>query len=70
MAARVIDVGLRRIAVDERPRVKRMPQTAHLVLDREERLAAAEADDVAEAVLVGVAFFGDQAAPGEEVVRS
>src|SRR3972149_4520401 len=47
VAAHVIGVGLCRIAVDQRPRVERMAQAAHLVLDREERLAAAQVDDVA-----------------------
>src|SRR4051794_19470840 len=49
---RVIAVVDRRIAIDHRPHEHRVGGAAPLVLDREQRLAAVEIDDVAEAVLV------------------
>src|SRR5450759_1929955 len=69
VAAHVIVIGLRRIAVDERPRIERITQAAHLVLDREQQLAAVQVNDVAEAILVFIAFFGNQAACSEEAMR-
>src|SRR6187549_3562626 len=61
VAGRIVAIGLRGIAVDERARVKRVRHAAHLVLDREQHLAAVGRDDVLKAVLILVALFGDQA---------
>ena len=61
MAGPVVAVGLRRVAVDQRPAVDRMGLAADLVLDREQHLAGVEIDDVPEAVLVVVGFRGEQA---------
>src|ERR1700674_5530349 len=61
-------VGLRRVAVDQRPQVHRVGGTAHLVLDREQLPAIGGIDDVAEAILVLVVFLRDQAALQQTVV--
>src|SRR5205814_8557451 len=65
----VIPVGLRRVAVDEPPRIARMSHAADLVLDREQHLAAVEVDDVLETVLATVALFGDQVELAQFLVR-
>src|SRR5918994_777231 len=70
VATHVVAVALRRVAVDERARVKRVGETAYLVLDREERLVALQVDDVLEAVLIIVALLGDQAALEQPPVRA
>src|ERR1035437_5091598 len=70
VAAHVIVIGLRRIAVDERPRIERITQAAHLVLDREQQLAAVEVDDIAKAILVLVAFLDDQSAFDQKAMRA
>ncbi len=59
IARRIVAVGLRRITVDERARIKRVRHAAHFVLDGEEHLAAVEVDDVLKAILVLIAFLGD-----------
>src|SRR4030088_3432830 len=66
----VVAVGLRRIAVDQRPHVHRVRGAAHLVLHREQMLAACEIDDVAKAVLVLVVLAVDQAALPQLAVRT
>ena len=53
-------VGLVDVAVDQRPRIKRVRHAADLVLDREQHVAGVDVDDVLEAVLAAVALFGDQ----------
>src|SRR5262249_49943047 len=65
---RVAPVALRRVAVDQRPRIERMPHAAHLVLDAEEDAPAFDVDDVLEAILVLVALLADQAALGEPAI--
>src|SRR5260370_10262895 len=70
VAGRVSAVGLRRIAVDQRPQVHRMGGAADLVLDREKVPAISGINDVAKPVLVLVVFLGDQAALREEAVRT
>ena len=62
MAGRVRAVGLRRVAVDQRPQIHRVCGAAHLVLDREQVPAISGIDDVAKAVLILVVFLRDQAA--------
>src|ERR1700733_15143348 len=61
-------VGLRGIAVDQRPQVHRVGGAAYLVLDREQRRTARKGDDVAKAVLVLVVFLGNQAALRQQAV--
>ena len=55
-------VGLRGIAVDERPQEHRVRGASYLMFDGEEVLAAGEIDDVAKAVLIGIVFAEDQVA--------
>src|SRR5450755_4698324 len=62
VAMRVSAVGLRRIAVDQRPQIHRVGGAAHLVLDREQVPAIGRIDDVAKAVLVLVVLAVDQLA--------
>ena len=62
MAMGVGAVGLRRIAVDQRPQIHRMRGAAHLVLDGEEASAVGGIDDVGKAVLILVVLALDQAA--------
>src|SRR6516165_2945143 len=56
----VIHVGLRRVAVDQRPAIHRVGLAARLMLDREQHFAAVEIDQVVEAILIIVAFLDDQ----------
>src|ERR1700675_4829051 len=70
MAGRVSAVGLRRVAVDQRPQVHRVRGAAHLVLDREQVPAIGKIDDVAKAVLVLVVFLGDEAALRQTAIRT
>src|SRR5881409_4172669 len=53
---------LRRIAVHERPRVHRVRERPHLVLDLVEQLAGLGIDDLLEAVLLWVRLLADDAA--------
>jgi hypothetical protein len=50
--------------------VQRVGDAADLVLDREQELAGVEADNVLPAILVLIAFFGDQPALFERVMRA
>ncbi|WP_229192860.1 hypothetical protein [Bradyrhizobium brasilense] len=61
-------VGLRRIAIDQRPQKHRMRGAAHLVLDGEQMSAVGRIDDIAEAVLVLIVFAGDQIAFAQSLV--
>src|SRR5882762_8280279 len=61
LVALVGGVGLQRVAVDERPRVERVLQASHLVLDLEQRLPRFRIDDSLEAPLVLVGLHGDEA---------
>src|SRR5690349_14351023 len=66
----VVGVGLRRIAVDERPPIKRMAHAAYLVLDLQLDGAGRDVDDVDEAVLVLVGFAAHESALAELRVGS
>src|SRR5579872_6612788 len=68
MAGGIGAVGLRRISVDERAQEHRVRGAAHLMLDREEKLAACEIDDVAKAVLIGIVLAEDEVALGERAM--
>src|ERR1700722_13255333 len=57
---RIIDVALRRIAIDQRPHKKRMSHAAHLVLDGEQGLAGFRIGEILESVLMLIAFFRDE----------
>src|SRR5215468_1668938 len=57
----VIAVALRRVAVDERPAIKRVSLAAYLVLYGEQDLARIEIDDVLEAIFVIVDLGGEKA---------
>src|SRR5262245_19089146 len=57
----VVAVALRRVAVDERPAIKRVGLAAHLVLDGEQDLARIEIEDIHEAIFVIVDLGGEQA---------
>src|SRR5712664_4000790 len=70
VAGCVVAIGLRRIAVDQRPQVHRVCGAAHLVFDREQVLAISKIDDVAEAVLILVVFAKDQVALRQPAVRT
>src|SRR6516165_7222155 len=61
MAWLVIAVALRRVAVDERPAIKRVSLAAYLVLYGEQDLARIEIDDVLEAIFVIVDLGGENA---------
>src|SRR5262245_40899511 len=61
VAAHIGAVALLRIAVHQGARVKRVGEASHFVLDREQRPAVGGVDQVAEAVLVLVALFRDEA---------
>src|ERR1700682_2269844 len=67
---RVSAVGLRRIAVDQRPQIHRVRGAAHLVLDREQVPAIGGIDDVAKAVLVLIVLAIDQLALQQPAVRT
>jgi len=62
VAGRVSAVGLRRVAVDQRPQIHRVRGAAHLVLDREQVPAVGGIDDVAKAVLILVVLAENQLA--------
>src|SRR4051794_23585910 len=62
VAGCIVPIVQRRIAIDHGPHEHRMGCAAHLVLDREQRLAAVEIDDVAEPVLVLIVLARDQIA--------
>jgi hypothetical protein len=62
VAHRIIAIGLRRIAVDERPQEHRVGDRAHLVLDREQNPVRIGIDDVAEAPLILVVLAVDEIA--------
>ena len=66
----VVAIILRWVAVDHLAIVERVGAAADFVLDREQMLAGVEADDVLPAILVLIAFFGDQAALFEFVMRA
>src|SRR4030088_600797 len=70
VAGRVSAVGLRRIAVDQRPQIHRVCGAAHLVLDREQVPAISGIDDVAKAVLILVVLAIDQLALQQPAVRT
>src|SRR5207244_1997879 len=70
VAGRVRAVGLRWIAVDQRPQVHGVGGAAHLVLDREQVSAARRIDDVAKAVLVLVVLARNQTALRQPAVRT
>src|SRR5882724_6374156 len=70
VAGRVSAIGLRRIAVDQRPQVHRMCGAAHLVFDRKQVLAISKIDDIAEAVLILVVLAKDQVALRQPAVRT
>src|SRR5947208_5142218 len=70
LARLVRRLPLRGIAVHERPRVHRMRERAHLVLDLVEELAGLRIDDLLEAVLVRVRLLADDAALVEPGVRA
>ena len=59
---REILVGLRRVAVDQRPGIERVGHRTNFVFQRIQPLAAVRINDLAEAVLVLVAFLGNKAA--------
>src|SRR5712692_10126368 len=59
-SGRILHDGLRRIAIDQRPQVKRMLHATHLMLDREQHFAAVWVDNVLEAILMLVALLRDQ----------
>ncbi len=63
-------VGLVGVAVDQGPGMERVGHRAHLVLHREQHGAAGRVDDVLEAILIAVAFLGDQPALAESPVRA
>src|SRR5674476_620224 len=69
VAVRVSAIGLRRIAIDQRPQIHRVGGAAHLVLDREKVRSAGGIDDIAKAVLMLVVFLRDQAALRQQPVR-
>ena len=58
-------VGLRRVAVDERPAVQRMAHAAHFVLDLETASRRSRVDDVDEAIFVLVGLATDEPALDE-----
>src|SRR4051812_42846212 len=58
----VVAVALARVAVDQRPGIERMGDAADLMLELEQLLAGLGIDDVVEAVLVLVAFLGEDLA--------
>src|SRR3989442_14306691 len=62
-------VRLQRVAVDERPRVERVLQASHFVLDLEQRLPRFRIDDSLEAPLVLVGLHGDEATLEQLLVR-
>src|SRR5713101_2120561 len=62
VAGRVSAVGLRRVAVEQRPQIQRGCGAAHLVLDREQAPASGGIDDVAKQVLLFVVFAKSQLA--------
>jgi hypothetical protein len=66
---RVGAVGLRRIAVDQRPQIHRVDGAAHLVLDREQVPAIGGIDDVAKAILILVVLV-DRLALQQPAVRT
>src|SRR5262249_59824290 len=61
MARLVIAVALRRVAVHERPAIKRVSLAAYLVLYGEQDLVRIEIDDVLEAIFVIVDLGGEKA---------
>src|SRR6186997_3236374 len=63
-------VGLRRIAVDQRPQVHRMGGAAHLVLDGEKMPAVGGVDDLSKAILILIVLARDQAALQQPAVRA
>src|SRR3954451_1526937 len=65
----VIAVGLRRVAVDQGPRIERMRHAADFVLNLEQHLTGFEIDDVLEPVLAAVALLGNQIVLSEFLVR-
>ena len=63
-------IGLIRVAVDQRARIKRMGQRAHFMVKREEHFACINVDDILEPVLVLAALFRDKSACAQFVVRA
>src|ERR1700704_650082 len=62
LVALISRVRLQRVAVDQRPRVERVSQASHFVLDLEQRLPRFRIDDPLEAPLVRVGLHADEAA--------
>src|SRR4051812_39045690 len=70
LPAHVRAIGLRRIAIHERPSIEWMPQTSHLVLDGEQRLIGVDIDDIPETPFVRVGFARDQLPLDQVAVRA
>src|SRR5260370_36825402 len=70
VTGRVVRVGLFGVPVHQRAVVERVAGAAHFVLDGEQRLAAGGIDDLLEAILVLVAFLGDEPPLGEAAVQT
>src|SRR5919201_2728234 len=70
LARLVRRLPLRGVAIHERPRVHRVRERAHLVLDLVEELAGLRIDDLLEAILVGVRLLADDAALVELGMRA
>src|SRR5438445_12919571 len=62
LVALISRVRLQWVAVDQRPRVERVLQASHFVLDLEQRLVRFRIDDSLEAPLVLAGLHGDEAA--------
>jgi hypothetical protein len=60
ISCRIVDVALRRIAIDQRPEKERMLHTAHFVFDCKQRFLFIRINYVLESVLMLVALLGEQ----------
>ena len=63
-------VGLVGVAIDQRAGIKRVGHRPHLVLELEQGFPAIYIDNILEAILILIAFLGDQAAFDQAGMRA